>query len=94
MRIYQLVVPAHAPDVAALSRAAEWLKRARCSISKSEGVSRRDIAVIGPRRMYRSGRMIGLVYRLYHDPVADVDVVMPGDAPPEFDLWAEDAKEI
>lgn len=94
MRIFQLVIPAHAPDCAALARAMDGLKKARCSIAKAEGVGRRDLAVVGPRYMYRSGRMVGLVYRLYIERAGEIAVVAPGDAPAGFDPWAGEAKEI
>lgn len=94
MRIYQLVIPAHAPDCAALARATDRLKKARCSIAKAEGIGRRDIAVVGPRYMFRSERMIGLVYRLYIERAGEIVVVAPGDAPAGFDPWAAEAKEI
>ena len=95
MKVYQLVVPAHQVSSTALARAEEWIKRARQSIAKTEGISRRDLAVVGPRYMYRSRRMIGLVYRLYKSPVAEeVAVVEPKDAPEPFDPWAVEAKEV
>ena len=95
MTTYQLVVPAHRYDGVALSRAGDGLKKARRAIAKATGVSRRDLAVVGPRVMYRAGRMVGLVYRLYHDPLdGEVCVVSPDTVPEAFDPWAGEAKEI
>ena len=96
MQTFQLVIPAHSYDAVALSRAADGLKRARRAVAKSTGVSRRDLAIVGPRVMYRAGRMVGLVYRLYHDPLeGEVSVMEPEAAPPAaFDPWAGEAKEL
>ena len=49
MKVYQLVVPAHQVSSTALARAEEWIKRARQSIAKTEGISRRDLAVVEPK---------------------------------------------
>ena len=95
MRTFQLVIPAHSYDAAALSRAADGLKRARRVVARATGVSRRELAIVGPRVMYRAGRMVGLVYRLYHDPLEGaVEVLELEAAPPKFAPWAGEAKDI